>query len=100
MAVGVEKPQLSTTYSVELLTDKAKVKFIQQIEKIVRSSLEYKEMVEFLKENADFSNCKFYVNITGSKKIKIEIHHTPFTLFDIVSIALDKWDCEIGRAHV
>jgi hypothetical protein len=94
MPYGVEKPQIATSFYVELLTDKAKVKFITQMEKIIRSSLEYRELMTFLKDNCDFSNCKFYVNITASKKVKIEIHHTPFTLFDICSIVLNKWDAE------
>ncbi len=75
------------------LDEKAKVKNIKKIEAIVRGSLEYKEYIKFLKEYVNMNKCYFLKRVTNAnkKKISIEIHHEPFTLFDITKIVLNKW---------
>jgi hypothetical protein len=47
----------------------------------------------YLKENLDFNSCAFFHNISnsGDSKARIEIHHEPFTLYDIVAIVLNKY---------
>ncbi len=89
---GVEPPE----YGVYLANDKDRVKFVNRIERIVRSSMEYKDYVAFLKEYVDMTKCSFFKGVTNvdNRKIKIEIHHEPFTLFDIVSTVLNKWESE------
>lgn len=84
-------------YSVSIENDKAKKKFIDRVEKIIRSSKEYKDYVAFLKEYVDMSRCAFFKNVSNkdTNKIKIEIHHEPFTLYSIVSAAVDRWTAEV-----
>lgn len=83
-------------YTVQFRSDKDRVKFIKRIEKIVRSSLEYKDYIAFLKDNVDMTACKFFNNVDGldNRRIKIEIHHEPLTLYDIVNVVVEKWIVE------
>ena len=60
-------------------------KMIKKIEKVVRNSYEYREYVKFLKEEIDMNECSFFKGLTRDD-VKIEIHHAPFTLYDITSI--------------
>ena len=60
-------------------------KMIKKIEQIVRNSFEYREYIKFLKEEMDMNQCSFFKNVTR-EDARIEIHHTPFTLYDITSI--------------
>lgn len=73
-------------------TDVEKVALIKRIEKIVRSSGEYRDYTFFLRKNMDMDSCAFFHNIskaTGSR-VRVEIHHAPLTLFDIASIILER----------
>ena len=83
---------------VVIMQPKHKVKFIKKVEMLVRSSQEYKFYVEFLKKNVDMTQCSFFTNINNrnGRKVRIEIHHEPFTLYDLVEIVMDKWSSE-GR---
>lgn len=82
-----EKPQRI----VHLITNnRSRDKFIKQIEKLIRSSDEYKSYIKFLKDKMHMNRC--YVNPTimsaNGKKYSIEIHHEPFTLYDLVDIEI------------
>lgn len=75
------------------LFDKKEFKnYITAIEKMVRSSYEYRIFIRFLKENMDMNKCSFLENVSNenNSKIRIEIHHEPLTLFDIVLIVFNK----------
>lgn len=71
-------------------------KYIKDVERICRSSFEYHRMVKFLRTNLDMNKCSFYENVTNHMggadvfKIKIHIHHDPFTLYEIVKIVFNK----------
>lgn len=76
---------------VHLITNnRARNKFIKQIEKLIRGSDEYKEYIKFLKTKMHMDRC--YVNPTivsaNGKKYSIELHHEPFTLYDLVDIEI------------
>ena len=73
-------------------SDRDKVKTIKEIERLVRGSLEYRDYIKFLKQNIDMNMCSFFVGVSrkNGEKVKIEIHHEPFTLFDISQIVLEK----------
>ncbi len=77
-------------------TPKERVKFIKQVEATCRKSMEYKEYMRFLKRNTDLRRCIILkgLNTEGGKKYTIEIHHEPFTLFDIVETVLNKREME------
>lgn len=76
-----------------ITTDKDKAKYIKYIEKLVRSSYEYKEYIKYLTEICEMNFCSVFESISKEniKKLKIEIHHEPFTLYDIVNIVLRRF---------
>lgn len=67
-------------------------KYFKDIEKVIRGSLEYRDMITYLRNNMNMDKCSFYKNVTnaGSTKIKIHIHHEPFDLYSIVQIVYRK----------
>jgi hypothetical protein len=86
-----ELPKL--TRSILLLNDKDKIKLIKTVERVVRSSQEYKHYIQYLKDEIDMTMCSFFNNVSNKdrQKISIEIHHEPFTLFDISQTVLEKF---------
>lgn len=87
----LEKPKI-VEYEAKYDTDKDKRKFIERTKRIVRSSKEYKDYIRYLKENMDMDRCVFFKKIkhTSDNAIKIEVHHEPFTLDDIVRTVINK----------
>lgn len=79
------------TYIV--LNDKDKLVLTKMVETIVRRSLEYKQYIQFLKEEIDMTQCAFFKNVTNKNgsPVSIEIHHEPFTLFDITVTVIEKF---------
>jgi hypothetical protein len=76
----------------DLTDEKDFNKYISDIEKEVRSSFEYKQMIQYLRENMDMNKCAFIKDTSSDKDthISIEIHHYPFTLYDICTIIYTK----------
>lgn len=60
-------------------------KYIADLERFVRSSYEYRAMVQYLRNYMNMNYCAFMPAVTNefTTKIRIEIHHSPFTLRDI-----------------
>ena len=87
----LEKPKI-VEYEARYDTDKDKRKFIERTKRIVRSSKEYKDYIRYLKENMDMDRCVFFKKVkhTSDNAIKIEVHHEPFTLDDIVRTVINK----------
>ena len=79
----------------DLGRDKDKFKYITTIEKMCRASMEYRDLIEFLRVNMGMNFCSFFHNVSRDKasgshnRIRIEIHHEPFTLYDITAIILN-----------
>ena len=72
----------------KFVDDKEKIRFIKNVERLIRSSIEYKEFVGFVKYTLGNDYCVF----TLEKDIEtddIELHHHPLTLFEIVQIVID-----------
>ena len=67
-------------------------KYIKDIEKCVRGSIEYRRFIEYLRTYMDMDKCSFIANAKKDhdNNIKIEIHHYPFTLYDICRIVYNK----------
>lgn len=71
--------------------DKDLKKYYKTIESEIRKSFEYKEMIQYLRNNYGMSQCSFIkVSNKDNTNIKIEIHHYPFTLYDVVLIVYRK----------
>ena len=67
-------------------------KYIKTCENVIRKSMEYKDYIKFLRDNMDMDECIILSNLKSEngKKYHIEIHHEPFTLFDIVETVITK----------
>jgi hypothetical protein len=72
---------------------KDKDKYIKTVERMVRSSMEYHTLIDYLKNIMGMNFCSFYHRFSrdlySRTKLSIEIHHEPFTLYDIVAIVLN-----------
>lgn len=67
--------------------EKAKTKFIKNVEKTVRSSSEYKKWLNFLKSTLSIDlQCYHSGNLPNM--CSLEIHHHPYTLFQLVDITM------------
>lgn len=68
--------------------DKEFDKTIKYIEKLVRTSLEYRNYIKYLKSELKIDSCAILKNI-NTEIASIEFHHSPFTLYDITEIILN-----------
>lgn len=75
----------------DLENDKDIKKYYYTIEKEIRQSFEYREMIQYIKDNYDMNRCSF-IKVSGNDEVdvKIEVHHYPFTLYDLVTIVYRK----------
>lgn len=80
-----------------ITNEKQRDKLTKQIESYVRQSMEYKDLIKYLRTNIDMNSCEFYSNINATgKKGLIEIHHEPFDLYTLTSIVMKKHEAEVG----
>jgi hypothetical protein len=79
-----------TMESPDLEDEKDFNKFIKRIESIVRTSYEYKRYIKYLKTELNMKTCSFLpmVDLEEIKKVSLEFHHYPFTMYDIVAIII------------
>lgn len=79
-------------YDYDLNDEKVFRKYIQTIERNIRTSYEYRAMIAYLREYMNMNQCAFYANVNNvdTSKIHIEIHHEPLSLYDIVIIVYNK----------
>lgn len=82
-----EKPKRA----VHIITNnRSRDKFIKTCEKCIRGSDEYRTYIQFIKNKMHMDRC--YVNPSivsaNGKKYSIELHHEPFTLYDLVDIEI------------
>ena len=74
-------------------------KLITRIEKIVRNSYEYRELMTFLKEELNLDHCLIFSNVTIDMA-SIHIHHDPLRLYDIVDTVLRKHEKLYGEDNI
>lgn len=79
-------------YDFDLNDEKSFKKYMQTVERVVRSSFEYRAYINYLREYMDMNQCAFYQNVnnTDTVKVRIEIHHEPLSLYDICLIVYNK----------
>ena len=79
-------------YDFDLNDEKSFKKYMQTVEKTVRSSYEYRALVNYLREYMDMNQCAFYESVSNADNLKvhIEIHHEPLSLYDICLIVYNK----------
>lgn len=91
--VVMDEPQ-EMEYTCTYKNSRDKDKLIKRIERYIRSSMEYRDYVAFLRENIGMDACAFFSNISKSngKHVRIEVHHEPLRLYDLVAIVLEKYE--------
>lgn len=86
----ISKPE-KFSYVTPYETTKDRRAFVNAVKKIVRGSKEYKDYIAFLREFLDMDRCAFFGKIgSGTQKVRIEVHHEPFTLEDYVTVVTRK----------
>lgn len=73
--------------------DKSKEKFIKTIERIIRTSIEYRGYIKYLKTEALLTQCVVMNKLPAevAAGLSLEMHHCPLTLYDLVDIILTKY---------
>lgn len=81
-----------STEDYDLFNEKDFKKYIDDIERMVRSSREYREAVQYMRKFINMNTSLFFQNVNNieTAKIKIELHHYPFTLYDIALTVFNK----------
>lgn len=76
----------------DVFDDKDFRKYINDVKKSIRNSLEYREYIQYLRKYMNLNECSFFENVNNmdTSKIKIEIHHSPYTLEDIATTVFNK----------
>lgn len=90
--INIKSVPIFETQVYNLEDDKDYEHFIKDIERVVRKSFEYRAFTKYLRENMDMNKCSFLKGVTNEETfdIRIEIHHYPFSLRDIVEIVYRK----------
>jgi hypothetical protein len=73
-------------------TETEKHNIVKAIEAEVRMSMEYTDYIAYLRANVGMDACAFFNNVSkaNNKKVRIEVHHSPLTLYDISKVVLDR----------
>lgn len=95
--VELQAPILIPRHPV-ITGDRQRKKMITRIERKCRSSMEYKDLIKYLRTNLHMDECAFLPNIKtgGRKNGLIQIHHSPFDLYTIADIVASKFEKENG----
>lgn len=96
--IKIAAPEIMT-YDTYITTEKDRLKYVERVKRVIRSSQEYKDYISFLKEHIGLDRCVFFQNITngdGKKRnrVTIHMHHEPLTLHDIVNTVINKFQQE------
>jgi len=65
-----------------------KIKYIKKVEAVVRRSQEYTDLVKYIRTDLEINRCTI-LSALAAGKVSVELHHAPFTLFDIVEAVLN-----------
>lgn len=77
-----------TSYFLE---ESERKKFIKNVEKIVRGTIEYRKLIQYIRENLELDQCSILNNL-DTEVVSIELHHAPYTLYDVSDIVLMKYE--------
>jgi hypothetical protein len=77
-------PFVESFYFSKFYEEKAYRKFVQSIEKLIRTSREYKGYVELLRTNLSALNVDNILSNITNADAEMEFHHYPYTLYEVV----------------
>lgn len=70
---------------------KVDVKLIKYITARIRKTIEYKNLIQYLKRTMNINHCSFYKDYSIDRGFIIELHHAPLCLFDYVEVVCNKY---------
>lgn len=72
--------------------NKERYAYVTYVKNLIRKTPEYREYVSFLKKYMHMNKCVVFNNLGSdpNKKYRIELHHTPFTLAEIINVVVTK----------
>ena len=76
-----------------------RVKFIKKLEQLLRSSFEYRDLIQFLKEEMNFDKCIILTNV-NYETAHLEFHHEPLRLYEVCDIVLRKHETLYGEVSI
>ena len=88
LSVSSSSLQMKLPFKREALDEKEYKSFIKSCERLVRASPEYREFIKFARESYNADVCAL-TNENNDETDDIEIHHYPFTLYDLCQIVVD-----------
>ena len=83
-----DSPFAVSFYFEDYYDDKAVKQFVKSVEKLIRTSKEYKMYIELLRTNIFALNHDSIMSNITTADVDLEFHHTPFTLYDIIEIVM------------
>jgi len=67
------------------------VKLLKYITNRIRKTIEYKNLIQYLKRTMNINRCSFYRDYSIDAGYTIELHHSPLCLFDYVQAVCNKY---------
>jgi len=85
-------PPIRYTPDIDFDDEKSVHKYVRSLKTYIRGSMEYSKLMRFLKCHMEMNKCFFLKKVWQYKgsKISMEIHHTGFTMEDIIDTVLRK----------
>lgn len=81
-------PFAESFYFEDFYDDKIIKKFVKSVEKLIRTSREYKGYIENLRTNVFALNHDSMLGNITTADVDLEFHHYPFTLYEIVEVVM------------
>lgn len=87
-----EFPDAVFELDYDLDDEKELEKYLKILKSYIRGSYEYRRMMNFLKTRRKMNRCFYLPNVKQyhGSKTKIEVHHAPFTMFEIIQTVIRK----------
>lgn len=83
-------PFAESFYFEDFYDDKIIKRFVKSVEKLIRTSREYKTYIENLRTNVFALNHDSILGNITTADVDLEFHHYPFTLYEIVEVVMLK----------
>lgn len=85
-----EFPDAVFDLDIDTNDEKELEKYLKYLKTYIRGSLEYSKMMNFLKRKRRMNRCFYLPNVKqyNGSKTKVEVHHAPFTMFEIIQTVI------------
>lgn len=85
---ATDSPFAVSFYFDDYYNEKSVKQFIKTVEKLIRTSKEYKTYIELLRTNVYALNHDSIMTNITTADVDLEFHHNPFTLYDIIEVVM------------